>query len=544
MKKISIILILMTILKVISAQPTALDGNNINAWILNTGIFDIDLRTVNTPGFEWPKGAGTFAIFSAGLTIAAYVNNELLMSSASYKGEYSPGYVVLFNGLPHAQTDPRFHIYKVKRGDNAGNNPDWLNWGLMVPFGAPYTDVNHDGIYEPFIDTPGVKNAAQTIFLCITDGFVSQHSPGEGFGGGTMPMFNEVHLTAWCYDTLFLKDVQFLKWNVINKNIYAWNKTYFSMFCDSDLGCSDDDYIGSDSTRGLEFSYNGHDSDCAGQYRYRGVVPSVGLLWLKCSPQNSLGLSSCAFVGAAAISPFCESDPNPAGVQNAYNFMKGTKKDGTPWVIPPGGQQNITKYVYSGDPESGSGWNEGLPGNIHGCIQNCGGPTIYTGQYVPVNPPGDRRMLLSSGSDNLNINPGDTHQVMLAQIMAKGTSRLNSVTKLKHLSDSVKAFACGGFLIGLEQISSNVPNEFFLLQNYPNPFNPTANIKYQIAKSGFVKLIIYDVTGREVQTLVNEKQNAGTYEIDFDGSSYSSGVYFYKLESENFSETKRMMLLK
>jgi len=98
--------------------------------------------------------------------------------------------------------------------------------------------------------------------------------------------------------------------------------------------------------------------------------------------------------------------------------------------------------------------------------------------------------------------------------------------------------------IGIELISSEVPNKYNLYQNYPNPFNPTTKIKYQIAKSSDVKLIIYDITGKEVDILVNEKQSLGIYEVDFNGSNCASGVYFYKLETETFSETKKMVLVK
>ena len=139
-----------------------LDPMNIRAWIWNSGVFDQDLRTPNTPGFEWPAGTGKFAIFTAGLNIAALVNGSIRMAAASYSGEYCPGYVE--NG--QFQTDSRFKLYKVKRTDNWISNPDWLNWGLMVPFGAPFVDVNHNGLYEYSIDTPGIKGAAHRLCFC------------------------------------------------------------------------------------------------------------------------------------------------------------------------------------------------------------------------------------------------------------------------------------------------------------------------------------------------------------------------------------------
>jgi PKD repeat protein len=98
-------------------------------------------------------------------------------------------------------------------------------------------------------------------------------------------------------------------------------------------------------------------------------------------------------------------------------------------------------------------------------------------------------------------------------------------------------------MIGIGNNETTV-NDYKLEQNFPNPFNPTTNIKYSIAKSGFVTLKVYDVMGREVAALVNARMNAGNYETVFDGSKLTSGVYFYKLVSDGFTETKRMLMIK
>jgi hypothetical protein len=97
---------------------------------------------------------------------------------------------------------------------------------------------------------------------------------------------------------------------------------------------------------------------------------------------------------------------------------------------------------------------------------------------------------------------------------------------------------------GIKKISTEIPNNFSLSQNYPNPFNPNTIIGFQLPMLSNVKLIIYDVLGREIATLVNEQLKPGTYEITFDGADYPSGVYFYKLTTESFNQTKRMVLLK
>jgi len=86
--------------------------------------------------------------------------------------------------------------------------------------------------------------------------------------------------------------------------------------------------------------------------------------------------------------------------------------------------------------------------------------------------------------------------------------------------------------------------EFVLEQNYPNPFNPSTKINYSIPDEGFVSLKFYDVLGEEIETLVNEYQSAGTYEVEFNDSDLSSGIYYYSLQYNNFIETKKMLLLK
>lgn len=98
--------------------------------------------------------------------------------------------------------------------------------------------------------------------------------------------------------------------------------------------------------------------------------------------------------------------------------------------------------------------------------------------------------------------------------------------------------------VGIVNINSEVPDKYSLSQNYPNPFNPVTNLEFGIHDFGFVSLKIYDVNGREVSTLVNEQLYPGIYKVDFNGSNYTSGVYFYKLITGKFIETKKMILAK
>lgn len=129
------------------------------------------------------------------------------------------------------------------------------------------------------------------------------------------------------------------------------------------------------------------------------------------------------------------------------------------------------------------------------------------------------------------------------------------MNRFRFLSDTL-AYAVGNRVykysrtpVGVRNSSFSIPTKFNLEQNYPNPFNPVTNIRFDIpsnlnGKFYQVKLSVFNALGETVQLLLNKRLNTGNYEVEFNGSRYPSGIYYYKLESENFSETKRMILLK
>jgi len=105
-------------------------------------------------------------------------------------------------------------------------------------------------------------------------------------------------------------------------------------------------------------------------------------------------------------------------------------------------------------------------------------------------------------------------------------------------------FATIKYSQGVTRIAIEPSMENKLLENYPNPFNPVTIISYQLSFNDNVILKIYDILGNEVATLINEKQNAGTYSVEWNASEMSSGIYFYKLITDGFVETKKMNLIK
>ena len=98
--------------------------------------------------------------------------------------------------------------------------------------------------------------------------------------------------------------------------------------------------------------------------------------------------------------------------------------------------------------------------------------------------------------------------------------------------------------VGIDPISTEIPEVYNLYQNYPNPFNPVTNIKFEIPKTALVKITVYDILGKEIQSILNENKEPGIYEVKFDGSKLSSGTYFYRIEAGNYTAYKKMILMK
>jgi len=120
----------------------------------------------------------------------------------------------------------------------------------------------------------------------------------------------------------------------------------------------------------------------------------------------------------------------------------------------------------------------------------------------------------------------------------------NAASDTGHITQYCVQIFAGGLVTGTNNNGQVLPVKYALSQNYPNPFNPVTKINFALPKQGLVNLKIYDILGREVKTLVNEFKSPGEYSVDFNGSDLASGIYFYRLESNGFSDIKRMMLIK
>ncbi len=158
------------------------------------------------------------------------------------------------------------------------------------------------------------------------------------------------------------------------------------------------------------------------------------------------------------------------------------------------------------------------------------------------------REVLAQNSFNsmnmLNVHFGFGNAPVIDSLIIIWPRGLREVFTNVTLNTFYNATEGQGIVSGISHGSNVVPDKFKLYQNYPNPFNPSTTIRYSIPNTQFTLLKVYNVLGKEIATLVNEKKPAGSYEVTFDNEGVSSGIYFYTLSAGNFSETKRMIFLK
>lgn len=246
-------------------------------------------------------------------------------------------------------------------------------------------------------------------------------------------------------------------------------------------------------------------------------------------------------------------DANTMIVGGVAGTVYKTTNGGNNWSLQLSGSSNyISSLVFSDNnngylttlglteevkrtTNGGTNWlSVTSPGNTSGlnCLAIINSSTVYG-----AGSDGAIRRTTNSGSTWETQPSGDTTSFLRGIFMVNA-----NVGYIVGNSGKILKTVNGG--IGIHQISSNVPSGYNLSQNYPNPFNPVTNIEFSIPKNGFAKLIVFDVSGKEIAVLVNENLSIGTYRADFDAGKISSGIYFYRLETNSYTETKKMILVK
>jgi hypothetical protein len=234
--------------------------------------------------------------------------------------------------------------------------------------------------------------------------------------------------------------------------------------------------------------------------------------------------------------------------------------NGTSWSAASTGLMNTYVRALAVSPASGGAGSTNLfAGTSGGVFLSTNNGTSWTAASTGLTDI-DVSALVVSGT---NLFAGVASTLRSSSIVFLSTNNGTSWTAASTglTNPSVNTFAVSGTnlfagtadgvwrrplseMTGVDEQHSEVPTQFALQQNYPNPFNPTTTISYQLPVSSYVTLKVYDLLGREVATLVNEKKKAGNYSLQWDASGLSSGIYFYRLEANEKREIKKMVLMK
>jgi len=176
---------------------------------------------------------------------------------------------------------------------------------------------------------------------------------------------------------------------------------------------------------------------------------------------------------------------------------------------------------------------------------NLGASWKYPTKITNLNPPTNMMDYTYPSVSAVNDNSGSNYFINMTMYKdAMPGTYVNHVANGESLGSQLFVRIAVPGPVFAHQISTEIPAKYSLSQNYPNPFNPVTRINFAVSKAGFVSLKIYDLTGREIATLVDENLSAGTYTNSFNASALSSGIYFYTLKADNYVETKKMMLVK
>jgi hypothetical protein len=273
-----------------------------------------------------------------------------------------------------------------------------------------------------------------------------------------------------------------------------------------------------------------------------------------------------------------------AGTASSETFLLKTDSIGSlQWTKMFGGESNDIVMSVHQNTDGGyilGGWSQSFPvGSYHSMLirTNAIGDTLWTRTYGGGGTPRgysvqqakdggfiflasasafgagnyDLYLVKTDSNGNSGCNEGNTTAVVTtlnitgstpAISISSGGTSTNPATVVS--SGCIVNTLCTTVGVNEDEGSMSIPEEYNLAQNYPNPFNPSTTIHFSVPSSEFVTLKVFDVIGNEVATLVNEEKPAGSYEVNFSASQLSSGIYFYKLQTSSFVETRKMILLK
>lgn len=503
-------------------QAQTLDINRIAISFNNQGY--LDYRNQGSGGAFWPN-KNSVIVFDQGFWVIGKMNQELRLALGMWGSSYSPGPMI--GGKPVMQARPgdslRYRAYKISRGDTPLANSDCAEW--PADLGAPVVAPGKIKLLGDQMIWMAYNGADSTV------SYWWEKDP-------LVPMPVEIQQKAFAHaippadSSHILANTVFLEWKIINKGNVPIDSAYASLWTDIDFGSSLNPPA-VDTANQVGYCWEGSDRP-TGDFGIR--VPAIGYVWLYGPSVPSPG-NTAVFLGRqkpdfknlpmssfwGIIDDGCyENYPllgHACSIQEAWNIARGLDKSGNQIIDPTTGR--ATKFPYSGDPVTGSGW-------LHS--PNTGGGAgfnIFSGPF--------------------NLAPNDTQWVMVALVPAQGADRLDSIRQLRRYANILRS-ALYEELTRPSLIECHepiiIPERYALLQSYPNPAQANVLIEFQIPRTGPVELKVFDILGREIATLFDGEATPKKYSVVLNTSNLSAGVYFYRLQAGGFTQTKKLLLLR
>ena len=512
-----------------------LNINRIDLPLNNNGV----LADVYVDGTQGARFDSIATIFSAGFYLSGYSNGNLWANGVATSSRIHD----YISGKVNSDSEK---LYVLKSSDIPFGD-SWQEWSEAVELGAYFYDGDDNGVYNPVDlnnngswdeneDRPDLLGD-ETIWCVYNDGLPSE----EREFIDVEPQGIEIRQTVWAIaDEGDEGNVIYVRYSLVNKSteIETFDSVFFAAWADTDLGDYHDDLTGTDLDLNSVYVYNDSSDTDFGDNPPAHYMCLLQGPWVQVSDQsvmayNNLGdlLGVDTIIGAknlrmtssANIYRSMLSHDVPDEKEHVRYLQKGLRSHTGEIINPCDWPYGIVKgieceevplyFIYSGDPVSDTGWLDNLPF--------------------------EQRMMVNTGPFTLTKN--EPIDIIIGHVVARGEDYLSSITETKRIVENIS----GKYITEVkEKKIVVVPENCTLHQNYPNPFNPTTTLSYSIPKKGMVELKVYDVLGREVATLVDKEQHAGSYDLQFDASSLTSGIYFYQLRAGGFVESRKMVLLK
>jgi hypothetical protein len=572
-------------------MATLVNINNMSMWVQADGVSGHNPHT-NNWGVIYPRGTAG-VVYADGIVWGGLVRDGITIwdclirvGGSTYASGLRPGRIVT-KGVAEDPGDTGICIWRIRpdwqKADLTQDaaeffnvsvdsitkeqidalrvqyEKDWKEWPWQK--GAPFYDANSNGIMDSD-EEPGLAYADQVVWFVAND---MDSVVTEEFLGSP-PIGLEMQVTLWAYNRTgyqsnevlsnlneALQHIIFKRVRLIYKGYSNTPDTaridsmYIGQWSDPNVGNAGDDLVGCDTLLNMGYVYNGYETDneyikydippaAAGYCFLVGpTIPSPGDsalfdLRFKHNYKNLPMTSFAWFVEATAIEP-------PQGYENTllwYKMLRG--------YVPSYGRDDF--YPFSPGVEPNSFPLSGDPVTCTGFIDGMGEMYSFA--------PGDRRFICSSGPFTMSL--GDTQEVIIAIVGGLGSDRLASISVMKHFARWTRSHTPYIFEMGFQEEGEPQSKEepllhyFRLYQNYPNPFNARTEIRYDLPVQKNVKLTIYNLLGQVVRVLVNEKQDAKSYVIKWDGTDVlgekvPTGIYLYRIDAGYWVLTRKMMLI-